>query len=631
MPIIERKDNIGDTSTTVGTGTLSLAAVAQTGARIFAGNVTSGATIRYDIRTQDGSEWEIGEGVFTDGTPDTLSRVTIYASSNAGALVNFSAGTKNVSMVITAKDIIGEIAPQNLLKNGNFINNSTNGYGSTPDDTVASGTVVQGGFPVISPALIEQWTGVAATDCMGLWDLDGDLLDQSGNGYNLTPSGSAPTDSALGLMAQAKDFESGSSQYANNAAANCRIAGSQTFISFVKPESFAADRRIIAVSDSTPTNYVTLIVQSTGAVQMEVSGLTGNANSDVVLQAGKWYMVVGVYDTVSGKVKIWVNGIKKENTVTGSHTAGTGGLSVGRLGDYSAGSTYFDGLIQGVGVYDVAFTDAQVKALLENTLYAGVKMNGSASLTQSLIPAVPQLRGLGVMEAVEMYQDTASTGQVRIGDGTDTDSATIATTGDWVTPYVAKTISATAQSVTPSLRNSSGNVWFKRSRFYIGSSVLPYAHSADDWSRFPRLLKMDIPAVLSGYQFEELRWIEKTPVISYTGGGGSNLTPTVNAARFFLNGKKCSVYYDLTMNAALSAGTGSIRADLPVMNSVYGSPNVMGTIQDASDGYRNFPGTNNLGAAGYTQFAFCSQDAAGTPPAIAAGDRLWSIFDVEIA
>ena len=102
---LERKDNIGDTSTTTGTGTLNLAATAQTGARIFAGNVTSGATVRYHIENADQTEWEIGEGVFTDGAPDTLTRVTVYASSNAGSLVDFSAGTKNVSLVHTVQDM----------------------------------------------------------------------------------------------------------------------------------------------------------------------------------------------------------------------------------------------------------------------------------------------------------------------------------------------------------------------------------------------------------------------------------------------------------------------------------------------------------------------------------------------
>lgn len=102
---LEFKDNIGDTTTSIGTGTINLAATPQTGALIFAGNVTSGATVRYEIRSADNTEWEIGEGVFTDGTPDTLTRDTVYASSaGGGAKTDFSAGTKNVSMLFTSRD-----------------------------------------------------------------------------------------------------------------------------------------------------------------------------------------------------------------------------------------------------------------------------------------------------------------------------------------------------------------------------------------------------------------------------------------------------------------------------------------------------------------------------------------------
>lgn len=123
---LERKDNIGDTTTSTGTGTINLAAVAQTGALIFAGNVTSGATVRYDIRDAAGTEWEIGEGVFTDGSPDTLTRVTVYASSNSGSLVNFSAGTKNVSLVFVAQDVLDIMSTLNPIGTIREFNVSTN-------------------------------------------------------------------------------------------------------------------------------------------------------------------------------------------------------------------------------------------------------------------------------------------------------------------------------------------------------------------------------------------------------------------------------------------------------------------------------------------------------------------------
>lgn len=104
---LERKDRIKDTTTTTGTGTVSLSASAPTGFRSFVSTVTSGATVRYLIESADLTEWEVGEGVFTDATPDTLTRVTVYASSNSNNLVSFAAGTKNVSLIFSAADLKG--------------------------------------------------------------------------------------------------------------------------------------------------------------------------------------------------------------------------------------------------------------------------------------------------------------------------------------------------------------------------------------------------------------------------------------------------------------------------------------------------------------------------------------------
>lgn len=102
---LERKNRIKETTTTVGTGTLNLSGTSPDGFRTFVSTVTSGATVRYLIETDDQTEWEVGEGVFTDATPDTLTRASVFASSNSNNLVNFSAGTKNVSLVLTAEDL----------------------------------------------------------------------------------------------------------------------------------------------------------------------------------------------------------------------------------------------------------------------------------------------------------------------------------------------------------------------------------------------------------------------------------------------------------------------------------------------------------------------------------------------
>jgi hypothetical protein len=86
-------DRVKETTTTTGTGTVTLAG-ASTGFQSFAA-VGNANTTYYTIAAQSGTEWEVGIGTYTSaGT--TLSRTTVLSSSNAGSLVTFSAGTKDV-------------------------------------------------------------------------------------------------------------------------------------------------------------------------------------------------------------------------------------------------------------------------------------------------------------------------------------------------------------------------------------------------------------------------------------------------------------------------------------------------------------------------------------------------------
>jgi len=90
-------DRVQETTTTTGTGTVTLAGAA-TGFQSFAA-VGDGNSTYYTIA--GGSEWEVGIGTYTSsGT--TLSRTTVISSSNSGSLVTFSAGTKNVFVTYPA-------------------------------------------------------------------------------------------------------------------------------------------------------------------------------------------------------------------------------------------------------------------------------------------------------------------------------------------------------------------------------------------------------------------------------------------------------------------------------------------------------------------------------------------------
>jgi len=94
-------DRVQETSTTTGTGTLTLAG-AVAGYQAFSVIGNSNSTF-YGIVDEYG-QWENGIGTYTSsGT--TLSRTTVLSSSNSNSLVNFTAGTKNVFVTYPAEAV----------------------------------------------------------------------------------------------------------------------------------------------------------------------------------------------------------------------------------------------------------------------------------------------------------------------------------------------------------------------------------------------------------------------------------------------------------------------------------------------------------------------------------------------
>jgi len=97
------KDRVKETTTTTGTGTLTLAG-AVAGFNSFS-VVGDGNSTYYSIVEESGTDWEVGIGTYT-ATGTTLSRDTVLESSNAGSLVNFGAGSKEVFVTYPAEQSV---------------------------------------------------------------------------------------------------------------------------------------------------------------------------------------------------------------------------------------------------------------------------------------------------------------------------------------------------------------------------------------------------------------------------------------------------------------------------------------------------------------------------------------------
>lgn len=98
-------DRVKDTTTTTGTGIITLANSPPARFRTFGAAFATGVNlIAYTIEGQSGSEFESGTGTYVSAT--TFSRDKVETSSNGNALVNFSAGTKDIYCAATAKGVI---------------------------------------------------------------------------------------------------------------------------------------------------------------------------------------------------------------------------------------------------------------------------------------------------------------------------------------------------------------------------------------------------------------------------------------------------------------------------------------------------------------------------------------------
>ena len=434
-----------------------------------------------------------------------LTANTAPLSTDLAVIVDDPAGSPSTQK-ITIQDLVGDNVATNLIRNGNFINNSTNGYGSTPDDwTSSSSNPVQGGFPTMTKQQLIDLLGIADGDIEGLWNLNeasGNATDLSSNGYTLTDRNTV-TSSSDGLMASNRFFTIANSEYLDIAGASCpnlEFTGSRTCFAFFKTASAAtAWQALISKSNSANTIRNGLMaINSTKNITFIVEGLTTNTSvtSDVQLEDNKWYLAICEYDATNSKLINFINGVEKSVTASGSATSTSNGdFAIGR-GNSSSGQ-YFGGAIALAGVLSIALTSAQRKRLFAATLYRGQKIRRSttnASLTQSLPEdLVERLRGKTVTLSAKMYQEVASTGTISVDDGTADTSATTTTTGSWVDVSVTSVISSTATAITLKLNHSTsdGNTWFKEIRLNEGSTSLPYSHSQDDWSRFSRALMME--------------------------------------------------------------------------------------------------------------------------------------------
>jgi len=183
-------DRVRETTTSTGTGTINLEGAVQGFQRFSV--LGNGNTTYYTI--QGTIQWEVGIGTYN---ANTLTRDTVLDSSSAGALVNFSGGTKDVFVTLPAEKTITSITSTDgsvgVSQTGSIVDLSVAVAGATTNviclvrnnsgATLTKGTAVYingaiGQNPTVTKALATS----DATSAQTLGLMTEDLANNS-NGY----------------------------------------------------------------------------------------------------------------------------------------------------------------------------------------------------------------------------------------------------------------------------------------------------------------------------------------------------------------------------------------------------------------------------------------------------------------
>lgn len=127
-------DRVKVRSRSTGLGDFTLENVVE-GFQSFAA-IGDGNETYYGITDLVGN-WEIGRGTYTASGP-SLSRDTVISSSNAGAKVNFAAGSKNVFCTFPSSALLASAIPSSIENAPYSITLNSDGSVSYPGDVTQS-------------------------------------------------------------------------------------------------------------------------------------------------------------------------------------------------------------------------------------------------------------------------------------------------------------------------------------------------------------------------------------------------------------------------------------------------------------------------------------------------------------
>ena len=194
--------------------------------------------------------------------------------------------------------------------------------------------------------------------------------DSSQNNQDLTLSygsgGSVPAWTTGGESGRALDFEKDNKSFTYTADSTAlSITSDLTVSAWIKPESVTGSTLFDIAGKWDGSNESFLLAQYGTELRMYIDA-SGNykTTSGLGLAAGTWYYVAATYSASSQTVSLYVNGIDKGGSVTGTIPTSIGDdggrFQIGAEDSTTTAANFYDGIIDEVKVYNSALTPDQI-------------------------------------------------------------------------------------------------------------------------------------------------------------------------------------------------------------------------------------------------------------------------------
>lgn len=293
-------DRVADTTTTTGTGAVTLSGSPPTGYRTFSAVMATNDTCYYAIASGSSTEWEVGLGTYSSA--NTLTRTTVLASSNGNAAVNFSAGQKDVFITDPA-------AKDNGTLYGATTNLAIAKFNGTDGNIQNSGVLIDASNNITGAGTIDVGNAdtTIARVSAGLISVEGGNVPLENRANSFTANQTITSSSANALAVGRQ----GTTSPALNVDAS--TASSATGLN-IKAAAAAGGVAVSAISSGTNEN-LTIDAKGSGTIT-----LAGTSTGNTIITNGN----VGI-GTASPSVKLHVyTGSATTTYAYVGNTAGTG-------------------------------------------------------------------------------------------------------------------------------------------------------------------------------------------------------------------------------------------------------------------------------------------------------------------